>query len=186
MPPFFLEEWMKTLLFYIFQEMTYTAFARFDTVNRKGMNGDEVREATSLIGQMAGVPSWYILAVDWYRTHTRFTLKNGRPFVFHPKFNEICAALEREYEQLRGHARYRRDANPLHSEDGLLIQGTSDIYSARKERKYGKAVLWRPIPGAFARGTHLVVHPGDRAYPELAEEEGTAVGLSGSGAIYAA
>lgn len=186
MPPFFLEEWMKTLLFYIFQEMTYTAFARFDTVNRKGMNGDEVREATSLIGQMAGVPSWYILAVDWYRTHTRFTLKNGRPFVFHPKFNEICAALEREYEQLRGHARYRRDRNPLHSEDGLLIQGTSDIYVDRKARKYHKGASWEQTGERWHLRSYLVLHPGDRAYTELDEEERTARGMPGSGAIYAA
>lgn len=190
MPPFFLEDRMKTLLFYIFQEMTYTAFARFDSVNRKGLNGDEVREATTIIGKIAGVASWNILAGDWNRTHTRFTLKNGRPFVFHPKFNEICAALEREYEQIRGHARYRRDANPLRSEDGTCLPGTSYIYATRKERKYGERISWDELVHdeefRYRARSHLVVHPGDRTYPELVEEERIARGMPGSGAIYAA
>ena len=193
MPPFFLEDRMKTLLFYTMSDYTYTAFARFDNVNRKGLNGDEVREATTIIGKIAGVASWNILVGDWNRTHSRFTLKNGRIFHFHPKFNEICAALEREYEQLRGHARYRRDANPLHSEDGTCLPGTSYIYATRKERKYGERISWDGTDelvhdeefGYRAR-SHLVVHPGDRTYPELVEEERIARGMPGSGAIYAA
>lgn len=192
MPPFFLEEWMKkTYVFYYYDQFAkYVCFARFDTVNRRGMNGDEVRKATAIIAGMTGVDSHYILAGDWHRTHSRFMLSNGRPFVFHPKFNEICAALEREYEQLRGHARYRRDRNPLHSEDGTCLPGTSYIYATRKERKYGERISWDELVHdeefRYRARSHLVVHPGDRTYPELVEEERIARGMPGSGAIYAA
>jgi hypothetical protein len=190
MPPFFLEEWMKTLLFYTFQEMAYTAFARFSNINRKGMNGDEVREATTIIGQIAGTASWNILAGDWNRTHTRFTLWNGRPFIFHPKFNEICAALEREYEQLRGHARYRRDRNPLHSEDGLLVQGTGYIYASRKERKYRSEFSYEgrtDEQGNYhvSLRPYLLIQNGDREGTKLAEAEIPSGRVPGSGAIYA-
>lgn len=182
---------MKTLLFYTMSDYTYTAFARFDNVNRKGLNGDEVREATTIIGKIAGVASWNILAGDWNRTHSRFTLKNGRIFHFHPKFNEICAALEREYEQLRGHARYRRDANPLHSEDGILVQGTGYIYASRKARKYRSDFSYdghTDEQGNYRLSIcpYLLIKNGDREDTKLAEAEIPSGSLPRNRAIYAA
>lgn len=182
----------KTYVFYYYDQFSkYVCFARFDTVNRRGMSGDEVRAATHIIAGMTGVSSHLILAGDWHRTHSRFTLSNGRHFHFHPKFNEICAALEREYEQLRGHARYRRDANPLHSEDGFLVQGTGHIYASRKARKYRSDFSYDGRTDEqgnyllFVR-PYLLIQNGDREDTKLAETEIASGRVSGSGAIYAA
>ena len=177
----------KRLAFYCNNRVSNrtTILAAFRNKNRKALVGGEMRRAALIISRMTHIGEWTINAGDWIGERTNHVFREHQTVEYHPLYNEICAALEREFHELRGYARYRRDPYPLYSEDGALLQGTSFIYASRKERKYREDISWTPRGSEFVASSYLVVHPGDRTYPELAEEEGLAGGLPRSGAIHA-
>jgi hypothetical protein len=127
-----------------------------------------------LAASTVGVDRDRVLGGDWNKPALRARCSrfifhsSGQGYFFHPKYNEVCAALEEEFPELRGLALYRRDRCPYTN----LPAGSAYIYSMRKEQKYSEGVEWEPVKGddedddLYAASSTLILRSKDIEFPE--------------------